>query len=127
MEEEKAYNIKTGNYDQAEELKIKVEELTKKLKLKKRKDLEIHHFNELDNLEVTYKRELDNFNNYWDQQFHDLEEKSEKLEKELIEKHKQDMDSMLNNLENKLPKTIKFSKEYLELKSQEENLIKFQR
>ena len=123
----KAENIRIGNYDEAEILKLKIDELTKKLKQKKKKDLEIQHYTELENLEISYKRELENFNNFWDQQFKDLEEKSERLEKELIEKHKREMDDLLNSLEQKLPKNIKFSKEYYELKSQEESLVKFQR
>jgi len=127
LEERKIENIRIGNYYEAEELKIKIEELSKRLKQKKKKDLEMQHFNELENLEISYKRELDNFNNFWDQQFKDLEEKSERLEKELIEKHKKEMDDLLNSLEQKLPKNIKYSKEYYELKSQEENLVKFQR
>lgn len=98
-----------------------------KLKQKKKKDLEMQHYNELENLEVSYKRELENFNLYWDQQFKELEEKSERLEKELIVKHKKEMDDLLNNLEQKLPKNIKFSKEYLELKNQEESLVRLQR
>ncbi len=106
---------------------MKIEDLTKKLKVKKKKDLEMTHYNELENLEISYKRELENFNNYWDEQFKDLEEKSARLEKELIEKHKKEMNDLLNTLEVKLPKNIKFSKEYYELKSQEENLVKFQR
>lgn len=76
---------------------------------------------------MSYKRELENFNNFWDGQFKELEEKSEKMEKDLIAKHKKEMDDLLNNLEEKLPKNIKYSKEYLELKSQEESLVKLQR
>ncbi len=116
-----------GNYDEAEQLKWKIDDLQQKLKQKKKKDLEMQHFSELENLEISYKRELENFNNYWDNQFKDLEERSEKMEKELIEKHKKEMDDLLNNLEQKLPKNIKFSKEFYELKNQEENLVKLQR
>lgn len=108
-------------------MKYKIVELTKKLKLKKKKDLEMLHFNELENLENSYKRELENFNIYWDQQFNGLEEKSSILEKDMIDKHKKEMDDLMSNLEEKLPKNKKFSKEYIELKNQEENLVKFQR
>jgi len=101
--------------------------LSKKLKQKRKRDLEIMHYNESENLEISYKRELENFNNYWDNQFKELEQKSEKLENELIEKHKKEMDDLLIILEHKLPKNIKYSKEYLELKTQEDYLVKFQR
>jgi len=127
LEASKAENIRNGNYDEAEELKIKIDALMQKIKQRKKKDLEMQHYSELENLEVSYKRELENFNFYWDEQFKNLEEKSERLEKELIAKHKREMDDLLNNLELKLPKNIKFSKEYLELKNQEENLVRLQR
>lgn len=87
----------------------------------------MQHYSELENLEISYKRELENFNFFWDQQFKDLEEKSERLEKELIAKHKKEMDDLLNSLAQKLPKNIKFSKEYLELRNQEESLVRLQR
>jgi hypothetical protein len=89
--------------------------------------LEIQQYEELQNIEISYKRELDNLNNYWDHLFRELEEKSERLEKELIQKHQKEMENLFVTLEQKLPKNIKYSKEYLELKSQEENLVKYQR
>ena len=37
------------------------------------------------------------------------------------------MEDLYNYLEQKLPKTVKFSKKYLDLKNQEENLVKLQK
>ena len=42
------------------------------------------------------------------------------------EKHKHETEELLTDLEQKLPKNMKYSKDYYELKNQEEKLVKFQ-
>merc|ERR1712151_1073422 len=123
LEADNIKNIKKGNYDDAEKQKKKIDSLKLKLKQKKKKNLDNLHFNELQNLDSSQKREMDGLENYWNLQFTEMENKSMKFESDLEDKHKKEMESLLNNLDEKLPKNIKYSKNYLELKSQEENLI----
>ena len=82
---------------------------------------------EMENLEQAYKREVEEYNNDWDMKFQDLEERSKALEENLKEKHSKEMEELYIYLEQKLPKNVKYSREYLSLKNQEENLVKQQR
>ena len=106
---------------------MKIEELKKSLQLKKKRDLEFQHLSEMENLEGAYKREIEEYNNDWDAKFQDLEDRSKALEEGLKEKHSKEMDELYNFLEQKLPKNVKYSREYLSLRNQEENLCKLQR
>lgn len=81
----------------------------------------------MENLEMSYKKETEEFNAEWDAKFNELEERSSSLEEALKEKHAKEMEELYAYLEQKLPKNVKFSKLYLELKNQEENLVKQQR
>ena len=108
-------------------LKNKIDELKKNLAIKKKKELEFQHMNEMENLENAYKREVEESGNKWDSRFSELEDRSKKLDEVINEKHQKEMDELYNFLEEKLPKNVKFSKEYLDLKIQEENLAKQQR
>jgi hypothetical protein len=89
--------------------------------------LEFQHLSEMENLEGSYKREIDEYNSEWDAKFNELEERSKVLEEALKEKHAKEMDELYNFLEQKLPKNVKYSKEFLSLKSQEESLCKLQK
>lgn len=79
------------------------------------------------NLEDNYNKELGDFNEEWDNKFMTLQEKARKMEEALMEKHKREMEELINNLDAKLPKQVKFSKEYLDLKQSEMNLVKQER
>jgi hypothetical protein len=81
----------------------------------------------MENLELSYKREVDEYNAEWDSKFKEFEERSKALEESLNQKHAKETDELYSMLEQKLPKNVKFSREYLELKNQEENLVKQQR
>lgn len=95
--------------------------------IKKKKDLEMQHSSEVENLEVSYKKEIDNFNFEFDSKFKELEVKSRQAEDQLSLKHSKEMEELYNFLEEKLPKNVKYSKEYLELKNQEQALVKQQK
>lgn len=118
---------KEARYDEADSLKLKIDEIKKSLVKKKKKDLEYRHIIEMDNLEVSYKREVDALNESWNLKFSDWEERSKGAEENLNSKHKKEMEELYSFLEDNLPKNVKFSREYLELKNQEENLVKQQR
>lgn len=98
--------------------------MKKSLSSERKKQLGQQHSIEIDSLDNSYKTELDEFNNQWDNKFKKLEEKSKSLEDTLNEKHNRQMNELYEFLELKLPKNVKYSKSYLELKNQEENLVK---
>jgi hypothetical protein len=103
-----------------------VEETKKAIKQKKIKDLEFRQNEEMEILENNYRTELEDCNQNWNLKFKDLEDKSAKLEQELNSKHEKEMEDLYNFLEEKLPKNVKFSRDYLEFKKQEQNLVKQQ-
>jgi hypothetical protein len=98
--------------------------MKKSLCVERKKQLAQQHSVEIDSLDNSYKTELEDFNNQWDDKFKKLEDKSKSLEDSLNEKHNRQMNELYEYLELKLPKNVKFSKSYLELKSQESNLVK---
>lgn len=98
--------------------------MKKSLSTERKKQLGQQHTVEIESLDNSYKNELDDFNNLWDDKFKKLEDKSKSLEDSLNQKHNRQMNELYEFLEMKLPKNVKFSKSYLELKSQEGNLVK---
>ena len=78
-------------------------------------------------MEISYKEELDQFNEKWDEMFNKFEEKSKNEEDVLNQRQSKEMEELYAYLEQKLPKQVKYSKKYLDLKNQEENLVKLQR
>lgn len=85
-----------------------------------------HQF-EMSSLETLYKKEYEDLENYYNIRFNDLESKSREMEESLNIKHQNEMNSLYDKLDEKLPKVIKYSKRYLELKSQEVSLAKQQK
>jgi hypothetical protein len=63
----------------------------------------------------------------FENEFNELEGKSKLLEEKLNEKHQNEMEELYNFLDMKLPKIVKYSKKYLDLKNQELNLAKQQK
>lgn len=127
MEAEKEESIKNGNYDYTEEINIKIQEIKKTLVQERKKQLQLQHNVEIESLDSSYKRELEEFNENWDEVFKNFDEKSTKDKENLNMRHEQEMNELYNYLEEKLPKNVKYSKKFLDLKNQEENLVKLQR
>lgn len=101
--------------------------MKKTLSQERKKQLLLQHGIEVDSLDNSYKQELDDFNINWDEKFSKLEEKSKMMEDSLNDRHNKQMNELYEYLELKLPKSIKYSKSYLDTKSQEENLVKLGR
>lgn len=90
----------------------------------KKKDLNYQHSSEMLNLEENYNREIVELNIKWDALFNELNEKAKKMEESLNIKQKNEMETLIIQLDEKISKQIKFSKEYLDLKQCEYNLVK---
>ena len=75
-------------------------------------------------LDELYKKELENLELIYNNKFNELEMKSKQLEDSLNFKHQEEMKKFYASLEEKLPKNVKYSKKYLDLKNMELNLAK---
>jgi hypothetical protein len=85
------------------------------------------HIIELRNLEETYNKEITQLITTWNDNIIQFEDKCKKQELDIIERHKLEMFEFIKATEAKLNLTIKFSKEYLDLKDSEINLVKLER
>lgn len=117
----------SGEYDKAKECKKQIVILQAKLKEKKKQDLEQQHLSEMETLEQSYQEEIESFNLAWSAKLTDLEERSQKAEDAINERQLKEMEELYATIEDKLPKKVKYSKEYLFLDHQEKMLVKLQK
>jgi hypothetical protein len=127
LTKEKELYVSEGRYLEAENIKIKINELKDNLTDQKKRDLNYQHIQEMQNLENNYNNEIFDSNKKWENIFNEFNNKAADLESGLFKKHKNEMEGLLNNLENKLPKQTKYSKEFLDLKQSEMGLVKQER
>jgi hypothetical protein len=78
-------------------------------------------------LENLYKKECEELESIYANKFGELETVSRQMEDALNSKHQKEMEKLYETLDEKLPKVVKYSKKYLDLKSQELNLAKQQK
>jgi hypothetical protein len=70
---------------------------------------------------------METINEKFNNKFLELDEKLKKQEDDLNEKHAKEMEDLFNNMEDKLRTSLKHSKQFFELKKQEEGLVKRQK
>lgn len=116
-----------GRYLEAEAVKQKILELKSGFSGQKKRDLTYQHSSEMKNLEENYNGELMRINEIFEEKAREFEENYRISEDNLNNKHKREMDELLEHLEQKLPRTIKYSREYLDLKQSEANCVKQER
>ena len=116
-----------GEYDKAKECKKQIVVLQAKLKERKKQDLEQQHICEMENLEQAYQAEIEKFNSTWSEKFQDLEDRSQKAEDAINERQLKEMEDLYATIGDKLPRKVKYSKEYLLLDHQEKMLVKLQK
>lgn len=108
-------------------MKLKIEELKNAVDVAKKKDVNKKHQLEMSNLEILYKKEFDEMELSYNNRFNELELNSRQQEETLNSKHQKEMEKLYERLDEKLPKVVKFSKNYLDLKFQENKLSKQQK
>lgn len=126
LEEDRKEATRQGNYEVAEQLKLKIAELKLNLSFTKKNEVNMKHQTELQSLEELFRRETTELESWFDNQVTTLQEKSKSLEEKLNLKHQKEMEELYNYLDQKLPKAVKYSKKYIDLKNQETNLAKQQ-
>lgn len=92
-----------------------------------KKDLENRHFNEMKQLEESFNNEIKAVNDFWDQEFLNLQNHYAELTNSMDEKHKKELLNLKEYVDEKFNKNFKFSKEYLDLKTSEMNMVKQER
>ena len=95
--------------------------------MSKRQELGQKHQMENERLDFVFKKEIEDLESRYEKDFSELDTKSKELEEKLNEKHHNEMEELYNYLDMKLPKIVKHSKKYLDLKNQEINLAKQQK
>lgn len=124
---EKEQLVAEGRYLEAENVKLRINELKGNMTGQKKKDLDFQHAQEMQNLEENFNKEIFELNQRWDLTFNDFGEKAKKTEENINIKHKAEMEELVQSLDAKLPRQVKFSREYLDLKQSEMNLVKQER
>ena len=95
-----------------------------KTKVKADKQLTNQHNTEIEKLELSYQTEIDEYIVNWEKEFAELEIKSREALQNMKDRHQSEINSFKVVFEERYPKNIKFSKEFLDLKAQEETLAK---
>ena len=96
------------------------------LKLKKLKYLELKFDFDIKYSEEKMKKELAELDTNWEVRFHEFQLNSQKLESDLNIRQNYEIVELTKQLELSMGKFIKYSNNYLDLKKQQENLIKQQ-
>lgn len=108
-------------------VKRKIKEIKESMTGRKKKDLDYQHNMEFKNLEENYNKDLMELNENHDRRFQEFEERARKAEEMLNENHQKELQNLYAYLEQTLPKVVKNSKEYFDLRQVEFNLVKQER
>lgn len=124
---EKEQLANQGRYLEAENLKNKINEIKTNTVIQNKKELENRQIFEMRQLEDGYNSEIKAVNDYWNLEFQNFQNHYNTLTNNLEEKHKGELANIREYIEDKYTKNFKFSKEYLDLKTSEMNMVKQER
>ena len=124
--EEKEQLAQQGKYLEAEQIKLKIEQMKKGSNNQKIGSLHENQVQERKNLENDYESERKELEEKWDKKIQEFVEKGKKEEKELVETHNKKMEEYISKLTAEYPR-IKYSTEYLNGRVQENKLAKSER
>ena len=124
--QEKEKLVSEGKYLEANEIKSKIDKLRKSNKNMRTQTLNLIQNKQNEDLEENYNLEYQNVSDMWDNKLLSFIENGNKLEEELVQNQNNKLEELINELTSNYP-SIKFSKEYLNLKQIEKNLVKQER
>jgi hypothetical protein len=127
LEQHKSAAAKEGRYGDADAFQSRITQLKKAVIDRKKKDLDQQHAIEMDSLEQTYRKEVEEYNEEWDKKIAEFDEQARSFLDDLKLRHSKEIEIHEANLNKKLFKPSKFSRTFIELKNQEENLVRQQR
>lgn len=111
---------------EAEEVKNKISKLNAQLKTKRQKYLALKFQNDQKIVEERFKKELEEFDRDWAIRSEEFQINAKKLLSDLNIRQNYEIVELTKQLEMSMVKVMKFSNTYLDLKKQQENLIKQQ-
>ena len=124
--EEKDRLVQEGKYLEAEEIKLKINDMKRGTNYQKRDALHENQIKERQALEGDYETERKELEEKWDKKIQEFVEEGKKQEKELVELHNKKMEEYITKLTSEYPR-IKYSSEYLNGRVQENKLAKQER
>jgi hypothetical protein len=78
-------------------------------------------------LEENCLKEIFSFNQEWDQKLNFFNESAKETEKEINQRHQQELEVFVKKEEEKLPKMVKFTSDILNTKKIESELVRLER
>ncbi len=118
--------VNDSKFSEAEEVKKKIAKLKESLKTKRGKYLELKYQSDLKALEEKFKKDLEEYDLEWENKYQEFLLNSKKMLSDMNIRQNYEIVELTKQLEFSLGKVAKFSNMYLDLKKQQENLIKQQ-
>ncbi len=118
--------VNDSKFSEAEEVKKKIAKLKESLKTKRGKYLELKYQSDLKGLEEKFKKDLEEYDLEWENKYQEFLLNSKKMLSDMNIRQNYEIVELTKQLEFSLGKVAKFSNMYLDLKKQQENLIKQQ-
>ncbi len=116
-----------GKYLEAENIRKKISDIKNNSMNQNKKDLETKQYNDMKQLEESFNNEIKDVNDFWDQEFTNFQNHYTELTNNMEEKHRKELLNLKEFIDDKFNKNFKFSKEYLDLKTSEMNMVKQER
>ncbi len=124
--QEKEKLVSEGKYLEANEIKAKIDKLRNSNRNMRTETLNLIQNKQNEELEENYNSEYQRISDMWDNRLLSFIENGNKIEDELAQNQISKLEELINHLTSNYP-TIKYSKEYLNLKQIEKNLVKQER
>ena len=115
-----------GKYLEANEIKTKIDKLRNSNRNMRTETLNLIQNKQSEELEENYNSEYERISDMWDNRLLSFIENGNKIEDKLAQNQISKLEELINHLTSNYP-TIKYSKEYLNLKQIERNLVKQER
>lgn len=124
--EAKEKYVEEGKYAEAEQVKMKIEELKNSTNYKKTGILHESQEKEREDLENDYENERRELEEKWDKKIQEFVDNGKKSEEDLVKTHEKKMKEYVTKMTANYPR-IKYSQEYLNGRVQEMHLAKAER
>lgn len=115
---------KNGNYGDAEKSRVKIESLEKEHDERELFEMHQRHKKEMSDLLKNNQDTLAAFNDFWNKNEDDINNEAKQKEKEMLERHKNEQNETLKELEVQYSPKVKESSELLNLRKMEEHMVK---
>lgn len=115
---------KSGKFVEAELAKQKVIQLKKVEEEKVVLEAKVRHEEYIRQLEASQKEELDRFNEMWDKDFYEMNNKFTQQENNLKEEHQREVETKIEEFNTSYPENPKPNSELLTLNKTLEQLVK---